>query len=80
VSNSAVLSDNTLKRYVAPSEAARRLGLSGSRVRQLIAEGHLSAVVTPLGRIIAVADVEAEQARRLGASLGGESESRGAGG
>jgi excisionase family DNA binding protein len=66
VSIAAVLSDSALKRYVAPSEAARRLGVSGSRVRQLIEAGRLSALVTPLGKIVPVADVEAERVRRLG--------------
>lgn len=52
--------------YVAPSEAARRLGRSASRIRQLITEGKLAAVQTPLGKIIPVAAVEAEARRRRG--------------
>jgi hypothetical protein len=73
VSIVAVLSG---KEWVGPAEAARRLGLSGSRVRQLIGEGRLAAVVTPLGRIVPVEAVEAEARRRRG--VGGESESGGA--
>jgi predicted site-specific integrase-resolvase len=54
----------SVKDFVAPSEAGRRLGVSAQRVRQLIDEGRLTAVVTPLGRIVPVADVEAEAKRR----------------
>ena len=60
VGEAAVLS----AKYLAPSEAGRRLGVSAQRVRQLIDAGRLSAVVTPLGRIVPLADVEAEARRR----------------
>jgi excisionase family DNA binding protein len=81
VSGAAVLSARNLAReYLAPSEAARRLGLSRERVHQLIEEGRLSAVRTPLGRIVPAADVEAEVRRRRALSPGEESESGGADG
>jgi hypothetical protein len=35
-------------RYLAPNEAGRVLGVSGARVRQMVAEGKLPAVVTSL--------------------------------
>jgi excisionase family DNA binding protein len=46
--------------WVAPSEAARRLGVSVVRVRQWADQGRLSAIRTPLGRLI-----EAESVERL---------------
>lgn len=39
---------------VTPSEAARRLGVSSARVRQLTRQGKLDVVQTPLGRLILV--------------------------
>lgn len=66
MSEAAALS---VSEYVSPSQAGRRLGVSAQRVRQLIDAGRLSAVVTPLGRIVPVADVEAEAKRRQ--ELGG---------
>ena len=41
------------------SAAARRLGVSAERVRQLAESGELKAQVTPLGRLFKVDDVEA---------------------
>ena len=47
------------------SAAARRLGVSAERVRQLEREGQLKAQLTPLGRLFKVDDVEAlARARR----------------
>ena len=43
---------------VGPTGAGAILGLSASRVRQLIAEGQLPALRTPLGRLIRREDVE----------------------
>jgi excisionase family DNA binding protein len=39
-------------------QAARELGLSETRVRELIAQGKLEAEITPLGRLISGASVE----------------------
>lgn len=52
--------------YVPTSEAARRLGLSAHRIRQMVDAGQLQAVRTPLGRLIPVTAVEAERRRRQG--------------
>ncbi len=50
------------------SQAARRLGLSPQRIRQLMAAGKLAFVGTPLGRLIYRADVERLAAERTAAS------------
>lgn len=47
-----------------PSAAARALGLSPSRVRDLVAEGRLTATQTAYGKLIDVQSVQAEKARR----------------
>jgi excisionase family DNA binding protein len=46
------------------SEAARRLGLSAMRVRQLMEAGRLTYVQTPYGRLIHADSVAEELARR----------------
>jgi excisionase family DNA binding protein len=38
--------------YLGPTEAARRLGVSADRVRQLCADGRLTFTWSPLGRLI----------------------------
>jgi len=43
---------------MTPGEAARLLGVSTTRVRQLIDAGALVGVVTPLGRVIDAGSVE----------------------
>lgn len=43
---------------LSPSAAARLLGLTARRVRQLARSGRLPATVTPLGRLYARADVD----------------------
>jgi excisionase family DNA binding protein len=55
-----------IERYLSPSEAARELGISSERVRQLVREGRLAAVRTPLGRLISPEALAAlaEQRRR----------------
>jgi hypothetical protein len=56
--------------WLSPSQSARQLNLSLSRVRQLTTEGRLRHVVTPLGKLIAAEDVArlvAERAARQGA-------------
>lgn len=42
----------TLTGYVAPIEAARKLGVSRGRVGQLMREGQIQTVMTPLGRLV----------------------------
>ncbi len=49
---------------MTPAQAARRLGLSADRVRQMVAEGKLPAVVTPLGRLLPASAVDALAAER----------------
>jgi hypothetical protein len=52
---------------LSPAQAARRLDVTPSRVRQLMATGHLAYIATPLGRLIDAASVETlriERARR----------------
>jgi excisionase family DNA binding protein len=44
--------------YLTSSQAARALGLSAERVRQLAALGRLRSVQTPLGRLFDATDVE----------------------
>jgi excisionase family DNA binding protein len=38
--------------YLAPSQAARLLGISAERIRQLVKEGRLDALPSPLGNLI----------------------------
>jgi excisionase family DNA binding protein len=52
--------------WLSPSQTARRLDLSLSRVRQLTDEGRLSYVRTPLGKLIAASDVDRLAAERAG--------------
>lgn len=42
----------TVVKPLTTSQAARVLGLSAQRVRQLVDEGKLQATVTPLGRLL----------------------------
>ena len=54
-------------RWLTPSEAARELGVTPARVRQLIASGQLDCDRTQLGRLVLASSVEAlaaERARR----------------
>lgn len=44
--------------YITPSQAARRLDLSKSRILQLNNEGRLRAIRTPLGRLFDLEDIE----------------------
>lgn len=50
--------------WLTPTQAARVLQISAERVRQLVRAGRLRAVVTPLGRLLPRAAVEAEAERR----------------
>jgi excisionase family DNA binding protein len=53
-------------RWLTPSEAARELGVTPARVRQLIVSGRLVHDRTPLGRLVLASSVErlaAERAR-----------------
>lgn len=49
----------TQNRWLSPAEAARTLGVTPSRVRQLMAAGYLPHQWTPLGRLVDAAAVEA---------------------
>ncbi len=55
---------NRLNELLTVGDAARRLGLSTQRIRQLIADGQLPCTETRLGRLIMSADVDALGARR----------------
>jgi len=53
--------------FLTPSQAARRLDVTPSRVRQLLVDGSLPYVATPLGRLVEAKGVDklvAERARR----------------
>jgi excisionase family DNA binding protein len=50
--------------WLTPTQAARVLQISAERVRQLVRAGRLRAVITPLGRLLPRAEVEAEAERR----------------
>ena len=52
------------KGWLTPAQAARVLQISAERVRQLVRAGRLRAVLTPLGRLLPRAEVEAEAERR----------------
>ena len=62
------------RRYLAPSEAARRVGVSEARIRQLADAGRLAGLRTPLGRLLLAEAVEAfareRAARRHGVREG----------
>ena len=52
---------------LTPAQAARRLGVTPQRVRQLLNAGSLLCVATPLGRLVDAKDVDrlaAERQRR----------------
>ena len=53
--------------WLTPAQAARRLEITPTRVRQLTAEGKLRFVATPLGRLIDPDSVDARAAERAGA-------------
>ncbi|MCU1358017.1 MAG: hypothetical protein JWM89_3435 [Acidimicrobiales bacterium] len=50
--------------YLTASQAARILGLSAERVRQLATAGTLPCVETPLGRLFDADEVDRLHARR----------------
>jgi hypothetical protein len=50
--------------YVTPAQAARELGLTPSRVRQLADRGDLQVERTPLGRLISKRSVAVFIAKR----------------
>jgi excisionase family DNA binding protein len=56
--------------YLTPAEAGRALGLTSMRVRQLVAEGRLAAIRTPLGRLIERQSVEALRRKRAAGRAG----------
>ena len=60
--------------FVAPSEAARRLGVSVEQVRVWMKSQRIQSVRTPLGRIIPVQEVERVAAERATAKKRRENE------
>jgi hypothetical protein len=50
--------DPNLQNLIPLSVAARRLDLSGQRLRSLVREGRIRCVMTPLGRLFDPAEVE----------------------
>jgi excisionase family DNA binding protein len=59
-----IVMNDELADLLPVSEVGRRLGLSAQRVRVLIDQGHLPATRTSLGRLVAIADVEAFRCHR----------------
>ena len=55
--------------FVGVSEAARRLGVSVSQVRNLWAQGRLEGEWSVYGRLVSVASLEAEIDRRARLAL-----------
>lgn len=49
---------------LSPTQAANQLGVSSARIRQMVSEGKLPAVMTPLGRLIPADAVEAMRRER----------------
>lgn len=49
---------------ITPKEASKRLDLTPTRIRQLMAEGKLAFTATPLGRLVDPESVEALRQRR----------------
>jgi excisionase family DNA binding protein len=47
-----MLDTMALDRWLSPSEAARELGVSAGRVRQMVEEGKIPAIRTALGRLV----------------------------
>jgi hypothetical protein len=56
--------DDELADLLPVSEVGRLLGLSAQRVRVLVDQGYLPARRTSLGRLVAIADIEAFRRRR----------------
>lgn len=54
----AIFVPPNLQDLIPLSEAARRLELSGQRLRALAKEGRVPCVMTPLGRLFDPADIE----------------------
>lgn len=53
-----------LTQYISPSEAARRLGVSGEQTRHLMKTGRLPSLESPNGRLVHERDVADLAARR----------------
>jgi hypothetical protein len=53
-----VFVDPNLQELIPVSVAARRLELSGQRLRSLAKEGRIPCVMTPLGRLFDPADIQ----------------------
>jgi hypothetical protein len=52
------------ERWLSPAEAARALGLTPARIRQMMGSGYLPHQWTPIGRLVDAAAVEAIRAER----------------
>jgi excisionase family DNA binding protein len=50
--------------YMTPSQAATKIGVSYARVHQLLRDGKMPYIATPLGRLISEDAVERERNRR----------------
>jgi len=64
----ALAKSQAMTTYLTPSQAARRLGLSTERVRQLARSGVLHPELTPLGRLYRVDDIDGLVAERSAAT------------
>lgn len=53
-----------LSEWVSTGEAARRIGKSRERIIQMVTRGQLSYVMTPLGRLVKLNEVEEIVKRR----------------
>ena len=58
--------------WPSPAQAATRLGVTPTRVRQLLDEGRIGYVRTALGRLVNPADLERLRAERAAAHSQGE--------
>ena len=56
--------------WPSPAQAAARLGVTPTRVRQLLDEGRIGCVRTNLGRLVNPADIERLAAERAGRRAG----------
>ena len=56
--------------WLTPSEAARELGVTPARIRQLIASGQLACDRSPLGRLVLASSVAKLAAERRARQVG----------
>ena len=60
-----------MRKFLSPAEVARHLSVSVELVRVWLRAGKLRHVRTPLGRLVAVEEVERVAAERRGRAKGG---------